>query len=387
MALPVTIDTGLDVTISGGLGSDTFGPFFSSAGAVYAIAPQSNIVGGISPKAYKATDPTSSFSAVATCTTALAFNAIACRQDGDLVHVVTQRSVGNRDVQYHLFNMATDTWDVADENVTSPGATAVVRVGVGIGVRSSGSVFVVYSGMHDVVSMNNWARVKGARRDSGVWTVDIAVDSGGSVTWGQATLVPGSSDRMHIFFQDHTNSDGYHRTFKSDNAFGTAAAYDTAVNGNCFIGPGVAYDSSGTTKVRMPFLDSTDKVSVVNFDSADTPTLAVDADVSDTTVAVQKAGWALAANGTTLYLIYSDASRDIWIDSNADGAGWGTDVEILDAVTCNILSANVYTRQNQLVLAYIYDDAGTVKYNEYLLVQFERTLARRLELGLARGLA
>ena len=66
-------------------------------------------------------------------------------------------------------------------------------------------------------------------------------------------------------------------------------------------------------------------------------------------------------------MIFAGSGSDIFTDSNNDRGGWGTDVEELDGITCNLITSNVYTRAGVVVLAYVYDDGGTIKYNEKFL--------------------
>ena len=70
---------------------------------------------------------------------------------------------------------------------------------------------------------------------------------------------------------------------------------------------------------------------------------------------------------TTVWALISHSSQDLFSDSNNDSAGWGTDTEELDAVTINNITSNVYQRGSDIVLAYVYDDAATIKYNEKVL--------------------
>ncbi len=127
---------------------------------------------------------------------------------------------------------------------------------------------------------------------------------------------------------------------------------------------GISYNDGGTQKIRFPYRDTNEQTSNAEFDSADDPgAFTQNANVSDndtfTTVFV------LAVEGTNEHLLYSERiSQDLFHDEND-----GTDTELLDAVTINAISSNVYTRECSTVLAYLYDDAGTVKYNELVLIE------------------
>ena len=77
-----------------------------------------------------------------------------------------------------------------------------------------------------------------------------------------------------------------------------------------------------------------------------------------------------------MHAFYADApTQDIWHDSNTNGAGWGTDTEVVDDTTIQWLSGlNAYTNKyGQRVLGYIYDfgphadDGGNIRYGEFVL--------------------
>lgn len=361
MALPVTI-SGTDMLAA----NSYHGPFLSSGGNYYAIVLDSTNAYEI--EAWKATDPTSSFteqdSAGKPTGGASDDNVLSLWtfQVSDNLHIATQDADNN--VLYHIFNMATDNWDTVEESVQAI-TDSDSQQACSIMVRSDGDVIVMYQTEEETLHGSARARTAYARKE-GTWTTDVALDTAGLVDWVGCVIVPGSSDRSHFFFKNLNADDGYQRTLTSGNSLETFPSASDTTTGftNPGFGHGVSYDDGGTQKIRCPYVDANNQISYAEFDSADTPgTWTINADVSDNDVS--GAIMCLSAEGTNEHLLYSNAddTQDLYHDEND-----GTDTQILDAVTVNAVSCNVYTRSGATVLAYVYDDAGTVKYNEVELI-------------------
>ena len=372
MALPVTIS---DIRL--GDQNSYHGPFKSSGSNFYTVAQDGGSDGTL--RAYKATDPTSSFPQVDTSTNSPTVNSVIPSfwvfQDGDNLHAIVVEKSGAVSVQYARFDMSSDTWvdvDTGVEIVTIEitGNTQTAHA-VTIAVRSDGDIPVAYQGDSDMVMGTEYERIDwNVSTDSGVtWAGPVSIDNGGRVNWTGCVIVPGSSDRMHVFFKDDTANDVFQRTIRSDDSLETfPSLFDANVTTENYIfGPGVSYDDGGTQRVRCPYRNTTPKVSIAKLDSADTPTLTTDADVSDNTVRSTNSSVtvALAVDVKDLQLLYANnADLDLYRDTNDDDAGWGTDTEELDGITCNSISPRVYDRSGTQRLAFVYDDGGTVKYNE-----------------------
>ena len=112
MALPVSINTN---TLTGEQNS-YHGPFKSSGGSFYTILPYNEGSSGFhGVSAWKATDPTSSFTqqdsadrpAFGTSTEDIA--SLWVHQSGDLLNIVGQNNATN-EVWFAQFNMAADAW-------------------------------------------------------------------------------------------------------------------------------------------------------------------------------------------------------------------------------------------------------------------------------------
>ncbi len=379
MALPVTISA--DVANQ----NSYHGPFKSSGSAFYTILVGDTTSTDGDVEAHKATDPTSSFSEQdganrpVFITSASEIASLWSFQDGDNIHVVGQNITTLNNVFYARFNMSSDAWQNVDgagntesqiENVPAePTANACT-----IAVLSGGTIRVAYQGDTDMVMGSEFERIDANfSDDDGVnWDGPTSIDNGGGQTdWTGCVMVPGKDDRVHVFFKDDTDTHkGYQRRINSDDSLETfPSEFDLSMStGNNYVfGPGVSYDDGGTQRVRCPYFDGTGKGSVAKCDSEDTPTVTTDVNVTDNapTAVNGQIVAALAVDTKNLQLLYSNAddTSDLYRDTNDDDAGWGTDTEELDGITCNSISPRVYDRSGTK-LAFIYDDGGTVKYNE-----------------------
>jgi hypothetical protein len=369
MAFPTTIST----TFGASLGFS--GPFLSSGGNVYVITISNT--GGDDLRAYKATDPTSSFTAVGTdvsVTSGDAIQGVSIVQSGDNLHVVSvDGSAANKDLRYHVFSMSSDSWTTSNELIkdNATPVTGFVPYPVSISIRSDGDVIVLYNGSSVANMGNDRERVVYARREAGVWTIDVAVDNGGATNWIAGAVVIGSSDRMHFFFVDDGASDAYQRALTSANSLQAfPASYDTVINTGDTVQEqkGISYVSGANTKVRYPCVDgNVNELNSAKCDSADTPTMSEDTDITGATSFAQADNAAsFAADGTTLWNTFIQASTsDIFTQSNADDGGWSAPASFY-AGTVTKIYTNVYTRGSDTVLAMVFTETDP-KYHEKVL--------------------
>lgn len=371
MAFPTTITTGGDVNVGGGI------PYLSSSGNVYVIVRDDTTLSKF--RAFKATDPASSFSNVGTdpqVTSTNTVQALATTQVGDVIHVATLDyvSVATIDIRYHTFSMSSDSWTLTNETVKDN--YAVVDTGlshVHISTRSNGDVIIFYNGPKVANMGSDRDRVYYARRVSGSWTVDTIVDNGGATHWYTGGIVPGSSDRHHLFFWDQGVSDAYQRCLRSANTLETfPTAFDTTLTSNtdAMIELGVSYDASGTQKVRFPYqrVVSTD-LSSAKMDSADTPTVTEDNDITGATnVAANLVNLAsFSADGTTLWNTFIENGFAIYTQSNANDGGWSTPALFYSSTTVGRIYTNIYTRAGDIVLGIVFSETDP-KYHEKVLL-------------------
>ena len=371
MAFPTTI-TGITLATGGIV------PYISSGGNVYLIGKSTANANKI--RAFKATDPTSSFSNVGTDPTVTALStliSVATFQVGDVIHVATidDTAITSINIQYHKFDMSTDTWTLVNEAVVTAyaeAATGDVDNSAAITVRSNGDVILLYNGAKAAVMGVDRERVYYARRVSGSWTVDVAVDNAGATSWFTGSTVVGSSDRMHFFFQDGDADDAYERALTSANVLETfPASFDATIDAtqSHFKTQGVSYVSGANTKVRYPLFDATaTTLNSAKCDSADAPTMSEDSDITGATnpgAALYNSSF--AANGTTLWHTFVESvTFDILTQSNADDAGWSATSSFYAGTVVKLLT-NVFTRNGDIVLAIVFGETDT-KYTEKVLV-------------------
>lgn len=373
MAFPVTITTGGDCLEGGAI------PYKSSAGNIYVIVRDDVTTSKF--RAFKATDPTTSFANVGTdpaLTAGHVIRGMATCQVGDVIHVVTEDANSGasliQSIKYHTFNMATDAWVITNEAVVTSATAAFTISGqhIAIAVRSTGDVIVLYNGAAITTGVAR-DRVYYARRVAAVWTVDVLVDNGGSTSWYANTIVKGSSDRMHFFFFDDGNDDQYQRCLTSANVLQAfPASYDSTtstINPLGGLQQGVSYVSGAATKVRAPYGSITsNKINGAKCDSADTPTMSTDASINGARAVSNVSAYAnaYAADGTTLYNACIDTLSDIYTESNINDAGWSTPA-LFYTGTVAAVYANIYSRGGNFVLAMVFSESGDPKYTESVL--------------------
>ncbi len=269
-----------------------------------------------------------------------------------------------------------DNWGIVNETVESPAQVpSDANMGVSIVRRGTGDPdIILYSGDTDDERGTEFERVDYARRNGGTWTVGIQVSAGGGADHVPGRAVLGSSDKVHLFWYDTGAETIGHRSLNSSNTLSSIETVDTLTNNADFhiVGPGVGFDD-GTERIRVPYGEDRNKVSLGKVDADGTPTTV--ADISDELTG-DGVGLTpkhtLALDGTTVHLLYAGggalgADDDLYHDqavTTQDAGDWGTDVELLDAVDVNTVTNEVYTRNGTKVLAYLYDDGGAEKYNE-----------------------
>lgn len=372
MALPVTI------SLTQFPDQNYFhGPFIDGNGNVY--LPLLTSGSPFEPEMYKATDPTDSFSEqdAANRPNNCHLRCLWTTQRGTVLHIgAKDQSAGS--YRYSTFNTSDaasnpDTWQVTNEEIENViDASGQTEVCISIISRSDGTVVVIYNGDEDSVMGNPFARVDyNIRNTSGVWggPITLVADEKAAIDWfGSVAVLDTDNNMTHLFLKDDTNEVGKHRSLSSADSLSSIEDVDIIVSAakHIFI-PGF-YTLDGTThRIRIGYLSSNDKISLCRIDDDGTPATTVD--ISDNTAFDVNGSPAacLAVDGTTGKLVYSNnADQDLFDDTDDTPhttANWGTDNEFLDAVTINRISCNVINRNGQK-LAMVYDNAGTIQYNE-----------------------
>lgn len=364
------------------------GPFISSGGNVYVVMESSGTAGDI--VALKATDPTDDATwaeqdAANRPSSGFTAESLWVTQDGDTLHVATQQNTDpggmNPDglVVYSAFDMSTDTWTMTDVTVTQPADPQVF--GAVITVRSDGDIVIAFQDVPSKEMGTDYTRVSyTVSTDGGTnWSTPVAVDTGGTETdWFISSAILGASDRTHFHLHRYAGgADGgrNHRSLSSTDSLDTIDEYDTT--SSRAIGRGVAYDDGGTVRVRVTEADVSAET-LTEYDSGANPTITraglADGNFTFLTHTNSSSGrssdWPLATvdvDGTDEHALFVELTTDDLFRDENTGSGWGTDVEVEDAITANHLSAHIYDRGGSTVFAYLIDKSGTVEYNEVTL--------------------
>ena len=367
-------------------------PYKSSGGNFYCVVITANV---ISPTldVYKAIDPTSSWTVqdaadnpVLISGTYLGYQTV---QEGDVIHIVAWQT--SDIIHYYTFDMSSDQW-VEDEQALQTSNT-VVNPWVGIARRTSPAATIIcYAGDPDSVMGDTKQRVDYAIRpdSSGTWdTVDAALDAGGDVFYGQPNCIEGTNSQIHFVWQrqiDTTKGDpiawesSQGRTLDSSDDSLSTTDDSTADSSNQLLGGTnlVTYDDSGTQRVIANFLVGSNLWTAQGTEDGSDDLVLVATGVSEALTnaprfANEHPFISMAALDADIHGLYAGGGvvgldLDLhYITSTDDGASW-TDTEETDALTVNFVSANIYVRGTNTVLAYLYDSAGTQYYDEKILV-------------------
>ena len=146
MAVPVTI-SGVEFDVEN-MKSCRIGPFPSSGGNYYGVFRQSADQSVLSIQ--KASDPTSSFSEVATVDLTNTIGNWSVKQVGDALHIAACTR-GSRILYYGVFSMSSDTFTTALANTGAALVGTDAELKCAITVRSDGDVIVVYNGATDTI--------------------------------------------------------------------------------------------------------------------------------------------------------------------------------------------------------------------------------------------
>jgi hypothetical protein len=329
-------------------------------------------------QAYKATAPDTSWSSIANLagtafTTALttAINQLSAFQVGNVIHIAIGASNGNAPPSpayfYATFDAATDTF-VLKENIiinqNSVGQTGANQYGVSLVVRSTGEVVAFFNGTQTKTSGTNYARVYYSRRTAvNTWSAAVEVDAAAAADRTFPSAILGASDAVHFLSALPASTSLYQRTLSSANVLQTESV--TTIGSSLVASPyGLSYLRSATTKIVAGEYSNGDIA--IRFDSGNTPTLA------RATILANLGALRLSNDGTDVWALYRNATdSDLYVKKSTDDGGtWGTATNVFTGTvgaTDPVLSiyGDIYTRGTAVVIPYIVNDNGTLKYNEY----------------------
>ncbi len=215
---------------------------------------------------------------------------------------------------------------------------------------------------------SSWAQTYYSRRTGvNTWSAAVQVSAGGTADFTTPEALLGASDIVHFNWKDITAGKDNQRALSSANVLQTASTPFGNAGG---LGQGVSYNNAGTQKIIVGGDDNATSFFSIRYDSANTPTIntaASGASVDGPTVR-------LFNDGTTAWALYRETtSSDLIAQSSTDnGATFGSQFTAFTAtVTAGAASlsidGNIFTRGSSVVIPYVVNDNGTLKYNEYVV--------------------
>jgi hypothetical protein len=332
-------------------------------------------------QAYKSTSPDTSWSSIATSTGyATAVQAISGYQNGSTIHLaVMSGSSTSTNIHYQTFDMTSDTFPIkevvqASFNPTDSAAATVFNCDI-IFRTSDNQPIILYNGARVASMATSYARVVYARRTAtNTWTTNVAVDAGGALDGYVSDCVMGASNSIHFGYK-YPASTFVQRTLNSSNVLqtvSTGVATNTA--GNVV---GSSANISSVQKVAFTGVDSASSGNGVRnlyFDSGNTPTINTGG-TSGVDAGTSGVGITAWDNGTLWILWVSTNNKIVYVSSSSNnGSTQTTGVAAFTGATSMggglNQDATIYQRGSSMVLPYIVNDNGTLKYNEYTVRTF-----------------
>jgi hypothetical protein len=278
--------------------------------------------------------------------------------------------------EYHRFNTSDngttpDTWTVKRQSVVAP-AEATPQYGWGA-MLATGDAWAFYQVLATA------SRLRYKRRTSGVWGSEAAVDD--TIVIQQHLAIPGTSDVTHLVYKDDTNNQLKYRTLTSGGTLSGATRVDTSgvpdTRHAPMACPLVRYLDGGSEVIAVAFLVGTG-LRVVRITNG---TPGAEETVTGATPAQNPGAstnegvvCSLAADGTTLHLLWSDSSTlDLFHSQSVAGGAWSTPDELRDGVNALWVGAGVFTHSagngGKRVLGYTWfegtdPDVYSVRYHE-----------------------
>lgn len=368
MALPVSISGVIFPPIEAG----RLGPFISSGGNVYFVAVDSTNTDDITVR--KATDPTSSFSSAGTDQTPSSGNAIdsiSVLQNGDDLHVALRTA--NNEIFYLRFSMSSDSWTQTAVSVASSlSGLGTHEAQVDLARRSDGDLIICGNGSNHKDMGTSYASVsEWHSTDNGSnWSTEQEVDDDSANNFEQCHVAIGDSDAAHFVFKDGSDS-VLQRAMSSADSLQTIRDTGVGLDGgtNSCIAFGVSFSRSSTTKLRFLYFGDTNGVDVLTFDAAADPSSfsSIAADGANVPTVGTEVPFSLAVDTSTETLWAAwvrNSDADVYYGNDGGSDSFGSATSHLTGSAGGI-SANIYTRSGAVKLAYVVNDGGTLKYNEY----------------------
>lgn len=343
------------------------GPFLSSGDNVYVIGQQTSTT----LRAFKATDPTSSFAAQDTAHDPTFSTGIHCFwavQDSDTIHVIysTLDTSGKNpaaSVEYNTFSMSSDAWGTpqAVQSAYNPGTISAIQCS--IAVRGTGVVVAFYQGAAASVMGGSYYRAVYNLRTSGTWGGPVEVDDGGEVHYYARTLLQGGSDRTHFFYWNFTGANMDEKSLSGS----TLSSVHTITTGTInSIPESGTYDAANDVLYKPMIYKPGPNNYGYMFTAASSATSSWTGTQYDDSITTYPLYADVALDAAVAHVIFFDTG--IKHDQNSAPTTWGTDTTLVSYVAGQRGAAcNVYTRAGMKYLAYVYFDSSNTVYSELAL--------------------
>ncbi len=370
------------------------GPWKAPNGCIYVVLLDSTTQ---SPEVHKCSDfdfPASAFVVQTTGTPPASGTGetMWATLKGSKIHIAYYEDDGSNNwYLYACFDTADDTWDYADVTIdtwddkyepSSPGCSIAFRDDD----EGQDPLVCLYNGPKEKIGGTYYDRVSYATDPdgSGAWAnVQNAVDAGGEVNYFGGVAVVGTrpdtgGNAVHFFWMETTGLYIYARTLRYSSGWQLSTAFQTVAD---LTGAGQYHFAQGflepvTEYVAILYRPSTyaptllrvDEDSNGDMDSATDVSYTIDSN-NDLRAQNQSPVGCLCLDtiGAKAYIMWSEnTDLDLFRHESASPfSTWSGDGTEVEAGTCDRISCNIYARNGSLKLAYVWDDGGTIKYNEY----------------------
>jgi len=294
---------------------------------------------------------------------------LSAYQVGSVIHMLVNDGTASTSVatKYLSFDMMTEAFLATTETVAAASAVAG-QMGAtvfhgSLVVRSTGEVVAFYNGLQTNTSGTPRARLYYSRRTGvNTWAAAVRVDANTGIDNIAYDACIAPNDRVHFLFYAPTNTS--YRTLSAANALGALTAYSaSALPAGGQMGSGT-YVSGGTTY----FISSLANLIHYGVSTDTTMTLATTSSAVDGFPTPYICTNTMF-DGTDIYQVYiANANSDAYVLRSADrAAANNVGIVTLANITGQGLSKDgkIYQRGSDVVIPYIVNDAGTLKYNEY----------------------
>ena len=255
-------------------------------------------------------------------------------------------------------------------SASTAGQTGLAQLGNSLVVRSTGEVVVFFNGAQTKTGGTQRARVYYSRRTAvNTWSAPVEVDAGTSVDNVAPRAVLGAADRVQFYFL--AGGSGSRRALSSANALQTANAALSALFSGA-IPNATSYNNAGTQKLVSFWPSTSSQVDYGNDANTLTDTIVTPSQFANAALG------RLFVDNTDVYCLFgNNLTNDLYVsESSDDGATWSAATLVFAGAVSSVeaslsFDGDIYTRGNNVVIPYIVNDNGTLKYNEYTV----RTLA------------